>query len=238
MLFITSILSLSLIIVSSLVNNLVINFIGDIGRAPMYGLGGCVTTYNQSNHDEINMVCFNNFLDYPIEWCEMQHKYINVPDVIIKVEPTYSVEPCAYDTTKFVYVKNIAKYQILDQIAIVLSAIELLGSLIIDTCIYFSNINFYNVMIKNTYLSFAALQIVSFILILCNIIYLMPYDLGYIFWTSKNNPIKENIGQIYICLICTMIIFNIFINLIHKYCYVLNKTKKQTEENQMLLESE
>jgi len=236
MLFITSILSLLPIIISSLINNLVINFISDLGSAPMYGLGGCVAAYNQSNHDEINMVCFNSFWEYPIEWCEMQYKYINIPDIIIKVEPTYSVAPCTYDTPKFVYIKNIAKYQLLDGIAITLSTIELVGSLIIDTCIYFSNINFDNVIIKNTYLSFAALQILSFILILCNIIYLMPYELGYIFWTSKINPVKESIKQIYICLICIMIIFNIFVNLTHKYCYILNKMKESSEENKALLE--
>lgn len=232
MLFTTSIISLSLIIISSFVNNLVINFIGYTAGAPMYGMGGNVIAYNQSTGDGINMTFFNEIWQYPTKWCEMQHYYINIPDVIVDVGPVYSEPPCTYDVTRFANNKRFQNYQTLDRIAITLSVIEFLGTIIFDIRTRLNSVNFKHIIIRNIYLISVALQLIAIIIMIYNISYLDT--LGVSTWLLKMISVKDNIDHIYICLICMMVI-SIFVNAIHKCIYIVKKSKEAYEENHTLI---
>lgn len=235
MLFLSSTLSLLLIIICSIVNNLIINFISYVGSAPSFSIGGTISVYNKSTDNLIGVKFFDNLWDCPITWCNIKNKYMNYSGIIIRPEPEMLTSPCTYDITKYIFFKNIYKYKLRDYISITLSLFDIIQSIILDTCIYLTMFRFNNVIMKHIYLLSMILQLISFGVIVSNIINLFPYISGEYYTLTIFNPTKKSIIYIYICLICSMIIFNIFINTIHKYCYIRKKIKESIEECRVLI---
>src|SRR5579872_1413224 len=99
MLIVSSIISISLIIIVSLTNSMIINYISDVAGAPMYGAGGDIVVFNKTSHKIINDTMFIDFWDYSVKWCNMMKEY-NDLDIKIILSPTSSVKPCTYDKTR------------------------------------------------------------------------------------------------------------------------------------------
>lgn len=236
MLIVSSIISISLIIIISLTNSMIINYISSISGAPMYGAGGSIVVFNKNSHKVINETNFNDFWEYPVEWCNMKNKYDGT-NINIKIFPTSSVKPCTYDKMRMNYMyDSVHKFQVLDFIAIIASFFELLIVILFDIGVCFNIINFEHKRIICIPWICMLLQLSATILIGIDVCYLIPYELGKYVWQSDLNPVKTNMLNIYICFICMLIIFNILFNTLHKWLYIHKKIKGNNEEKYLLIQ--
>jgi hypothetical protein len=232
MLFITSLFSFILIVIACMYDDLVIDFLAKTAGAPMVGFGAIAVANKQTNR-VISYTYFEGIWDYLVTWCNAIHKYED-EDVIIELFPGDAMPPCTYDETRMHIVSRVYKYQILDWIAIALSALDLIIMMIIDIYVY--HVRFTNIFKKNIYWISILLQISALILILTDIMYVMPQILD-TYWGLDHMPLKQDLLNPYVCLLFFLTILNGVINTLHKVIYV-NMMRKELNDEQIRLDSE
>lgn len=231
MLFITSGFSLLLLIITSVTNNVVINFIEKTSGVPLL-LFGQIEVFNISDHKRIDDTYYEDLWNCNMVWCQMWNKYINNSNIVIKLSPANVMPPCTYYENRFIQFEWVKKYQILDWIAIALALFDLLGMILVDICNHFKfKLNAYYI-----YLTSILLQLAAFVLIAIDISNIVPYVLGKGPLPTDDIPIKNSILNLYICLICLMILFNIIMNVVYKsYCTYKEHKVKDKEMQELLV---
>src|SRR5579872_2911906 len=86
MILVASFLSLYIISLSSVYNNLVIDILVSSAETPLFGPGGFVNTFNLSASDHGPNQAFLGIWDYPIIFCDFWNKYYNDTDMLIFAE--------------------------------------------------------------------------------------------------------------------------------------------------------
>lgn len=239
MILIGSFLSLYLISLSSVYNNLIIDILVSSAKTPLFGSGGFVNTFNLSASDHGPNQGFLGIWDYPIIFCDFWNKYYNDTNMLIFAEfnlPGLNGVDVFFDIES----SHIYKYQSFEWFAITIGFCEIFLAIFLEWCIhknkyYLIEYKFFDVKMYCILFVLTSLLSTGFIITnSANILWYVKYDES---WGHAHMPFDTDIIDQYKYLFCIIAIFNIITLPIYKI-YDLNKKYKcaNDEHNGLLQE--